>query len=79
MKFKEWDRVIVNSSMLTNKKGTVLGGINPAKFCNAYPVRIDSGNTCGAGHGCNGLCEKTHGYYVCARHLNLITNKEQTA
>jgi len=77
--FKEWDRVIVNNSMLINEKGTVLGGINPAKLYNAYPIRIDSGNTCGARHGCNGLCEKTHGFYVCAENLTLITNKEQTA
>jgi len=73
--FKAWDRVVMNSSVLRNEKGTVLGAINPDKLCDAYPIRIDSGNVFGARHGCDGLCEGTHGFYVCAKDLTLITNK----
>ena len=78
MKFKEWDRVQVNSKAenIFNHKGTILG-----KDCfNCYMIRTDEKNC--FRHGCDGLCEEGHGLYIIPdQHtkITLITNKEETA
>ena len=75
MKFKEWDRVVVNypEFKAVNEKGTVLE-------VDEYDcsIRLDVCDIKGR-HDCNGLCEDGYGLWVPKECLTLITNKEQTA
>jgi len=76
MKFKEWDRVLVDVSYLgvCNEKGTVLGNTNDCGTFQ-YCVRLDNKDM-DIRHTCGGLCEDGYGLSVLPRHLTLITNKE---
>jgi len=75
MKFKEWDRVVVDAPHLGvySEKGTVLGRPANTAFIE-YPVRLDS-EVIKTRHSCYGLCEGGYGLFIMPRDLTLITNK----
>ena len=79
MKFKEWDRVIVDIPETLKGNGTVLGGIDSRMLGDAYPVRMDEKDIFPLSNSCCGLCEDGYGLYVCEKDMTLITNKEQPA
>jgi len=76
MKFKEWDRVIVNVPGILKGNGTVLGGIDPRMLGNAYPVRMDEKDISFLSNSCSGLCDDGYGLYICKIDMTLITNRE---
>jgi len=74
MKFKEWDRVVINAEYgnIANKKATVLGVDDDGDYMLRFDENIGY-------HDCYGTCDVGHGFFVdpeSSTVMTLITNKE---